>query len=207
MMSPANRFVELYASRVEAERSALSVALAATDLSDQAQVLADSRYGFSSFDQLWTFEGCTDEEIEEVRSLWGGFLPDSYEAFLSMFGLASYFLEVGFDCRYPAVLEAERAVEEWRTEMLTLRPEWYGDGERFRIPERVYHLGHHEGYKFFFFLDECEDPVIWRMTEGSAQRSGVAALDKTFSSIVASAIESPRKMVERRIRAVRRRNS
>lgn len=89
--------------------------------------------------------------------------------------------------------------------MENLEPAWYGAGERFQIPDGARHLGHHEGYQFFFTLDQVPDPIVYQLVEGSGDGSGVTSTGSTFSEVVIVGLAVPRQMIERSLASVVRR--
>lgn len=160
-----------------------------------------------SLAELWMWEGCSAEQIDEVRAAWGGWLPESFEAYLQVMGIKSQHVNIGVNCNYPAVLEAKDAYEEWVWEVRSLDLEWYGNGERFAVPEQACHLGR-RGYIFQFIADRNSDPIVYRLMAGGDSESGVAALDQTFSELVVGGIDGACAFTERLLESsVRRRKA
>ena len=199
-------FSELYAERLANERDLFDRFVAEADPVDLAEFV-QSQKRLSEPADMWLREGATSGEIDQVRESWGGWLPESLEAYLLLLGREGYFFETGFNCRYPAILNAASAVESWFVEMDAAQPEWYGDGKRFRIPDGARHLGHHGGYIFYFVLDRSEDPVVYVMDESSAQESAVRSLATTISEMVVEAFRVPRRLIERGVSSSVRRRS
>lgn len=137
--------------------------------------------------------------------MWGGYLPESLEAYLLLMGRKQGYVDLEFGLQYPLILRAPSAVDSWLEETAIIDPEWYGDGRRFEIPEDARHLGHRGGGRFFFVLDAAADPVVYQMREGASEGSGVSSTNMRFSEVVLQGLHVPRRMVERSLQSVVRR--
>ena len=203
---PVAQFVDEYSRMIASERALLEASVAAAYPDDVSEVVGRDQYLSSSPLEVFDIEGCDVGEVEEVRGLWGGWLPESVEAFLLLCGRRSRFVDLGFVFVYPYLLNAADSFDEWLEEMSRLRPEWYGDGERFRVPEGAFHLGHHQGYQFFFVVDRVADPVVHLLFEAAGEGSGVSSTGLRFSELVmGSGLLTPRRIVERSLAGVVRR--
>lgn len=196
-------FVDLYLNAAGRARSELVPVYERFDLDVQAEALKN--YRLASLDKLWDWSGCSPSQIEEVRAFWGGWLPESYEAYLRLMGIRSRHVDVGVGCGYPAVLEADGAYGDWRSETAQLQPEWSLDEDRFWVPEDARHLGHHEGYVFFFVADRVADPIVHQLLEGSGDGSGVSTTGSTISQLVVRGITGARDLAEKKLLNVARR--
>lgn len=191
-------FLDLYSGLVAKELATLEESVSAADPADLAQAMAKVAYRkISSPSDVFEFEGCTTAEVDEVRTAWDGWLPESLEAYLLLMGRQNYYIDLEFGLRYPEILDAAGAIDDWLDELGPDTPDWYGDGERFRIPEGANHLGHRGGGRFFFVLDQVADPVVYEMWEGKEEGSAVSSTGETFSEIVLKGLMGPRRTVER----------
>lgn len=190
-------FEEAYMARVAEERALLDAVVAAADPDCVDQMVRESRRKITSVVDVWAFEGCDSSEVEEARKLWGGWLPASLEAYLLLFGRRADFVDVRFGLGYPALLTAAQSLQNWRDEMVVLKKDWFGDGSRFAIPDGAHHLGHRNGGRFFFVVDEVADPEVIQMHEGEAQDAGVSSTGLCLSEMILDGLRVPRAMMER----------
>jgi len=149
---------------------------------------------FASPDGILLANGAGPEEIDQLRELWGGWMPAAYEAFLTDYGRTSgWYLDVGINCNYPLARQARQGLDEWLMEMEQDKPEWY-DAELYRWPDDAIPIGHHSGVVWGFFCERSDDPHITLMTEAHTSydlETPFERDDLSFSNRVIASMEAP----------------
>lgn len=138
-------------------------------------------------EDILSIEGCTAEEVEQVRVHLGGKIPLAYAEFLLLMGRMPRHIDIGVNCFFPVVLDAAAAFTVWRTEAETSEGDWY-DAEVFSVPDGAIPIGHHDGYDHGFFAAPGDDPPILHMCEANDPSIWVDKL--SFSNRVCEAIRS-----------------
>ena len=167
-----------------------------------AKVLYERGGRAESLDEMFSPEGSSAEEVDQVRELWGGSLPPSFEAYLLLFGVLPRAHELPFWLHFPTVLSAKKYfVDDWHSEVSAIRgPSFFSDvGDRYQIPEDAYHLGNHGGGLFYFVLENSGDPEVFVMDEGVDEGSATSSTELTFSETVMEALLSSRRLMARRL--------
>ena len=167
-----------------------------------AKVLYELGGRAGSLDELFSPEGSSAEDVDQVRELWGGSLPSSLEAYLLLFGVLPQAHQLPFWLHFPTILSAKKYFEEdWHSEVLAIRgASFFSDaGDRFHIPDGAFHLGNHGGGLFYFVLENSGDPEVLVLDESVVEGSATSSTQLTFSEIVMEALLTSRSAMARRL--------
>jgi hypothetical protein len=103
-------------------------------------------------------EGCSLEEVLEVRRYANGHLPGLYEKFLLAMGHGAGKFFLGTDIFYPEVLTNREGASDLLRE----------DSSLFELSESDFVFAIHQGYQFMYFkIKETDDPAVFFYLEGS----------------------------------------
>lgn len=124
------------------------------DLEDTKKRLIERGVSGSS-----SFFGCSEKEIEQVRIEAGFPLPQAYSEFLRQMGKGAGRFFEGTDLFYPTMFQNTEAAREMLAELecgLTL-------------PKQSFVFAMHQGYQFYFFSNENNNPAVYYYMEGNFQ--------------------------------------
>ena len=98
-----------------------------------------------------SFYKCSDEDICEVEVDAGRSLPAAYLEFLKVMGRGAGRFFEGTDLFYPTMLRNTEAAHEMLKEL----------ANDLTLPEGSFVFAMHQGYQFFFFYHEVDNPAVY----------------------------------------------
>ncbi len=192
-------YVDMYSTAISTSRSDLDDLVMESDKADVEEWLVSEK--LVSVDSGWQVIGCSDIEIEKIRSAWNGSIPASIEAFYRLMGNSRGLIRTSTRFVYPSVLEAGLDFREWKKEMSMLKADFFQVYD-IEIPEQAVHLGNHNGGIFDLFVAGSEDPEILVLDEGGAQPGpSLTNTNVTFSQRLIGSIAQVPKTAKRQIKS------
>ena len=103
--------------------------------------------------------GCNQEQITEIENKFQITLPQIYKDYLAAIGQKSGDFLRGSDFWYPELLTLREDAEILLQE----------DNSPFKLPDKAFVFGMHQGYQFFYFDTLAgDDPPVYHYMEGEA---------------------------------------
>lgn len=104
-----------------------------------------------------SFYGCSESEIGEIEAEAGQPLPRAYIEFLRQMGKGAGRFFEGTDVFYPFMFQNTQAAKEMLEELAV----------GLSLPENAYIFAMHQGYQFFFFFEDNDNPSVHYYMEGN----------------------------------------
>lgn len=117
-----------------------------------------SRIIDAGLDEEQTIAGLSESEILDLERSQNVRFPSSYRRFLADCGKGAGLFARDADFFYPKIRSLKSELQEMLDE----------EGIAFDIPPQAFVFGAYQGYQYFYFLcDGTDDPVVYKITDGS----------------------------------------
>ena len=120
---------------------------------------------------LSSFYGCSESEVEQVQAEAGLPLPRAYIEFLREMGRGAGRFFEGTDMFFPTMFQNTEAAREMLDEL----------ANGLELPEGSFVFAMHQGYQFFFFHEQDDNPSVSYYMEGN---TGFDLWNDTFTGFI-----------------------